>query len=316
MDGIKRVGSHIQRTGKFSQYASMVKLSNIKHHEHVFQDYVEQLWSIEPVIGTVLSVRQEEKPSRRRDGTKTVTLEVQLKDNRKHMALLQYFSGYVDEDDEFMDTDKSNPRRMRPTMKAMLCMFTDEHDNQDKRAVEYKYAFELVNRGIHVQVYDRSRDSTEDFTAHLAAIPKKCPESQIQSCARAFGTSLGTRHTFVTLSANSNLNTMASAPPVANLIDLDIQEPTAQQSAANDITTEQQVMLPEIITAFETAVTTARAPVVNRMLSAIEDKMLGEFRAKMDQLANNTMLSMLRFDQTTEELAKKAQEDLHMELKQ
>ena len=75
-------------------------------------------------------------------------------------------------------------------------------------------------------------------------------------------------------------------------------------------------MLPEIITAFETTVTTARAPVVNRMLSAIEDKMLSEFRTKMNQLANNTMLSMLRFDQTTEELAKKVQEDLHMELKQ
>jgi hypothetical protein len=74
-------------------------------------------------------------------------------------------------------------------------------------------------------------------------------------------------------------------------------------------------MLPEIITAFETTVTTARAPVVNRMLSAIEDKMLSEFRTKMNQLANNTMLSMLRFDQTTEELAKKAQEDLNIELK-
>ena len=150
----------------------------------------------------------------------------------------------------------------------------------------------------------------------MNSIPKKCPDNQIQSCANAFGTSLGTRHTFVTLSApsethrTSSATKQQSAPPVANLIDLDIDEPTTQQPTAQSETTEQQIMLPEIITAFETAVTTAKAPVVNRMISAIEDKMLSEFRTKMDQLANNTMLSMLRFNQTTDELAKMAQQEL------
>jgi hypothetical protein len=76
MDGIKRAGSQVQRTGKFGKYASMVKLGNIKHHEHVFQDYVEMLWSLEQVIGTVLSVRQEKnwdnaKTARKRSRSKS-----------------------------------------------------------------------------------------------------------------------------------------------------------------------------------------------------------------------------------------------------
>jgi hypothetical protein len=224
------------------------------------------------------------------------------------MALFQYFSGFIDESDEFADTDKNNARRLRPTTKATMCMFTDEVTNHDKRAVEYKYAFELLNNGTQVQVYDRERERTDDFMPHLLKIPKKCQNKLIESYATAFGASLGERHNFVTLTASSNTTKdKTSEPPIANLIDLDTEELTTSQAPILSTTSEQQVMkTPEIVMAFETAVTTARAPVVKRMLSAIEDKMLSEFRTKLDQLANDTMKSMLRFDQTTEDLANMA----------
>ena len=157
-------------------------------------------------------------------------------------------------------------------------------------------------------MYDRSRDSTDDFMAHLQSIPKKCQDTLIKSYADSFGTSLGTRHNFVTLSASieDTMRAKAIEPAVANLIDLDIDEAIKQQP----IVQPTIMKTTEIMTAFEEAVTTARAPVVKRMLSAIEDKMLCEFRTTMDKLADDTMKSMLRFEQTTDELTREAQYEL------
>jgi hypothetical protein len=149
-----RVGSTFQTSGKYWQYASMVRLSNVKDTGEVCYNIVKTLVEMEAIFGPVISVRIDQRKELRcnKDGSKgdrTSIVYIRLLDNQKHLHLYQHFDNMVMDGDDFQDANIGESNRKRPVLQARLFDFTDEQMNEDRTIRQAVYTHEFVQTAIH-----------------------------------------------------------------------------------------------------------------------------------------------------------------------